>query len=232
MQISFPLIGFAAESGSGKTTLLLKLIPLLKARGLRVALIKRAHPEFDIDKPGKDSYELRKAGAEQVLVGSDRRWALVVENNIPKEPSLSDLVARLHLESLDLVIVEGFKLAPIPKIEVYRPSLGHPMLAATDPHVVALATDSIESVKIDIPVFDLNRPEMIAEFIVQRFATPGIDEPFILPLSTESRGTIEVSHRRSCQTVAGRSNANVRKTTPAEIAYPPLPNNPTGNQPP
>ena len=175
MQFPVPLIGFAAKSGSGKTTLLLKLIPLLKARGLRVALIKRAHHEFDIDKPGKDSFELRKAGADQVLVGSDRRWALIVENDIPKEPSLSDLVSNLHSESIDLVIVEGFKLAAIPKIEVYRPSLGHPLLAADDPHVVAIATDAPESVQIEIPVFDIKRPAMIAEFIWTRFVVPGID---------------------------------------------------------
>lgn len=205
MQIPVPLIGFAAKSGSGKTTLLLKVIPLLKARGLRVALIKRAHHEFDIDKPGKDSYELRKAGADQVLIGSDRRWALVVETNIAREPSLTDLVSRLHSESLDIVIVEGFKLAPIPKIEVYRPSLGHPMLAATDSHVIAIATDAPESMRVAIPVFDLNCPEMIAEFIMQRLAAPRIAEAPMLPLAPENvnQTAVEAPSRRIWRSLAG-----------------------------
>ena len=96
-------------------------------------LIKRPHHTFDTDKPGKDSYELRKAGASQVLVGSDHRWALVVENDAPKEPTLTDLLDKLYWDALDLVIVEGFKKAPIPKIEIHRPSLGQPLLAIPTP---------------------------------------------------------------------------------------------------
>lgn len=181
MQTPFPLVGLAAGSGTGKTTLLLKVIPLLRARGLRVALIKRAHHTFDTDKPGKDSYELRKAGASQVLVGSDHRWALVVENDAPKEPTLIDLLERLRPEALDFVIVEGFKSAPIPKIEIHRPSLGQPLLAAADPYIIAVATDVLESVQIGIPVLDLNRPEEITEFICQRFLAPRVAGLFAIP---------------------------------------------------
>jgi len=172
MQIPFPLVGLAAGTGAGKTTLLVQVIPRLKARGLRVALIKRAHHTFDTDKPGKDSFELRKAGASQVLVGSDRRWALVVENDAPREPTLQEMVEKLSPEALDLVIVEGFKSAPIPKIEIHRPSLGRPLLAASDPHIIAVATDVPGSLRIGIPVLDLNRPEDIAEFIFGRFIAP------------------------------------------------------------
>ncbi len=172
MDTPFALVGLAAGSGTGKTTLLVKVIPLLKARGVRVALIKRAHHSFDTDKPGKDSYELRKAGASQVLVGSDHRWALVVENDEPEDPTLPDLLQKLHRDGLDLVIVEGFKQAPIPKIEIHRPSLGQPLLATADPHIVAVATDDADSVRIGIPVLDLNCPEEIAEFICRRFLAP------------------------------------------------------------
>ena len=181
MHTPFPLVGLAASSGSGKTTLLIKVIPLLKARGWRVALIKRAHHTFDTDKPGKDSYELRKAGASQVLVGSDHRWALVVENDAPKEPTLTDLLDKLYWDALDLVIVEGFKKAPIPKIEIHRPSLRQPLLATHDPYIIAVATDVSDSLKIAIPVLDLNRPEDIVEFICQRFLAPTIAGVLTVP---------------------------------------------------
>lgn len=166
-RISLPVIGFAAISGTGKTTLLLKLIPLLGERGLRVGLIKRAHHSFDTDKPGKDSYELRKAGASQVLVASDRRWALVVEKDQPIEPDPLDLIRKLHADALDLILIEGFKGSPLPKIELHRPVLGHPLLAATDPYIVAVATDEPQRIHVDLPILDLNDPWDIAEFIVR-----------------------------------------------------------------
>lgn len=164
-----PVVGFAALSGSGKTTLLVKVIPLLRARGVRVGLIKRAHHSFDADVPGKDSYELRRAGASRVLIGSERRWALVVENEPPEPPTLAMLLRELRPESLDLVIVEGFKGDPIPKIEVHRPRLGHPLLAAGDPHIVAVATDDPEFVSVALPLLDLNRPDEVADFVCLRF---------------------------------------------------------------
>lgn len=169
MRRRVPVVGLAAVSGTGKTTLLLKMIPLLRARGARVGLIKRAHHTFDTDKPGKDSYELRKAGAAQVLIGSDHRWALVVENEAPAPPTLEGLLARLPTERLDLVIVEGFKADPIPKIEIHRPSLGHPLLAASDANVIAVATDEPETLRLGIPVLDLNWAEDVAAFVGERF---------------------------------------------------------------
>jgi molybdopterin-guanine dinucleotide biosynthesis protein B len=165
-----PLIGFAAVSGTGKTTLLLKLIPVLTGRGLRVGLVKRAHHSFDTDKPGKDSYELRKAGASQVLIGSNRRWALVVETQQHAEPDPFDLIARLHTESLDLILLEGFKASPLPKIELHRPALGHPLLVATDPYIIAVATDEPQRLRVDVPILDLNDPENIADFIFRHMS--------------------------------------------------------------
>jgi molybdopterin-guanine dinucleotide biosynthesis protein B len=152
-----PVIGIAAISGTGKTTLLLRLIPL-----------KRAHHTFDTDKPGKDSYELRKAGAAQVLVGSSQRWALIVENETGIEPEVDEFLRNMRTDLLDLVIVEGFKAAPIPKIELHRPSLGHPLLAANDHYVIAVATDDARAVNANVPLLDMNRPEDIASFIVER----------------------------------------------------------------
>ena len=164
-----PILGFAAISGTGKTTLLLRLIPLLRTRGLRIGLIKRAHHSFDTDVPGKDSYALRKAGASRVLVGSDHRWALVVENDPPREPTIADMLSGICAGDLDLVLVEGFKSAPIPKIEIHRPRLGHPLLAVDDPYVIAVATDNPEFVMVDRPLLDLNRPEQVAQFIHRWF---------------------------------------------------------------
>jgi len=161
-----PVLGFAAFSGTGKTTLLIRLIPFLEQRGVRVAMVKHAHHDFDIDKPGKDSYELRKAGARQVLVASDRRSALITEYAEPKEPRLEDLVAQLALESVDLVLVEGFRHVPFSKIELYRPSLQQPLLCREDTSIIAVATDF--PVTTDpLPRLDLNSTAMIGEFILE-----------------------------------------------------------------
>lgn len=164
-----PVLGFcAAASGAGKTTLLVALIPALKQRGLRVSVIKHAHHDFDIDQPGKDSYRLRHAGAVQTLVGSSRRWALMTElSQVPggsAEPDLTELLAQLDISWVDLVIVEGFKTAVIPKIEVHRPNMGLPLLAATDRHIVAIASDA--PVESSLPVLDLNDAEAVTDFLV------------------------------------------------------------------
>ncbi len=133
------LIGLAGWSGAGKTTLLTRLIPELAARGVGVSTIKHAHHAFDVDRPGKDSYEHRAAGARQVLVASANRWALMTELRGAPEPPLPDLLRQLS--PVDLVIVEGFKRDRHPKIEVHRAANGKPWLHPDDPAIVAAATD-------------------------------------------------------------------------------------------
>jgi molybdopterin-guanine dinucleotide biosynthesis protein B len=162
-----PLLGICAYSGTGKTTLLRRLIPLLKQEGLRLALLKHAHHSFDIDHPGKDSYELRKAGADQVLIASRHRMALIKECFASaREPRLSDLLPCVDTRDLDLILAEGFKHEPIPKIELYRPSLGRPLIHAADPDVIAVAADAPFPLARDLPVLDLNRPEEILGFVL------------------------------------------------------------------
>ena len=160
-----PVVGFAAYSGAGKTTLLKKLLPLLTARGIRVGMIKHAHHSFDIDRPGKDSYELRQAGACQMLVASARREALMIEKAEAGEPDLERLIARLDQDALDLVLVEGFKNVPFPKIEVFRATVGKPAIYPSDDTVVAIATDGELPIHSDLPVLDINNPESVAAFV-------------------------------------------------------------------
>lgn len=154
--------GFAGWSGSGKTTLIEKVLPLLVKRGLRVALIKHAHHTFDVDHPGKDSYRHRHAGAGEVLVTSSRRWVLMHELRGAQEPSFDEQVK--HLSPCDLLIVEGFKFAPIPKMEVWRAETGEALLHPNDPHIVAVASDA--RVETKLPLLDLNDHEGVAAFVV------------------------------------------------------------------
>lgn len=172
-----PVIGFAAYSGTGKTTLLEQLLPLLRERGLRIGVIKHAHHHFDIDHPGKDSHRLRQAGAQQMLIASRRRRALITETpDAATDPDLDELLAALDLTRLELVLVEGFRHVPFAKIELHRPSLGHPLLAATDTSIIAIATDApfarntAQPVR-ELPRLDLNRPAAIAAFILARFVS-------------------------------------------------------------
>ena len=160
-----PLLGFAAYSGTGKTTLLERLIPLLRTEGLRIGLIKQTHHDFEIDQPGKDSYRLRKAGAVQTLLASRHRWALIGENEEAREPSLEELVQRLDHSGLDLILVEGFKHEPFPKIELHRPELGRAPLHSDDDTIIAVACDQAIETVCGIPRLDLNDPEQIAQFI-------------------------------------------------------------------
>ena len=157
------IFGFAGFSGSGKTTLIEQLIPLFVARGLRVSLIKHAHHSFDVDQPGKDSYRHRHAGASEVLITSSRRWVLMHELRGEAEPSMDEIIG--HMTPCDLLLVEGFKRAAIPKLEIYRRAVGEPMLHLHDPHIVAVATD--EPLDIHVPVLDLNKPELVAEFVLK-----------------------------------------------------------------
>ena len=164
-----PIVGFAAWSGTGKTTLLINLIRIFRQQEFRVGVVKHAHHSFEIDYPGKDSYELRKAGAGQVLIGSKKRWALIAENPGSSDPGLKDYLCRLEPEYLDLILVEGFKPESIPKIELHRPSLGKELLFPGDNSIIAIASDSDIGVETALPVLDLNRAGDIAEFIIQRF---------------------------------------------------------------
>ncbi len=162
-----PILGFVAYSGTGKTSLLLNIIPLLKAKGLRIGMIKHSHhKKFDIDHPGKDSYRLRKAGAEQMLVASRKRWALMVEleNEELEEPNLAQLLTKLNQNELDLILVEGFKHENYPKIEVHRPSLNRPLFHKDD-SIIAIACDAPLSEATDLPVLDMNQPEQVVKFI-------------------------------------------------------------------
>jgi len=160
------IIGFAGFSGSGKTTLLEKVIPLLKAQGLRIAVIKHAHHKFDIDKPGKDSFRHREAGAGEVMVVSGFRWALMHELLDEAEPSLEDLCKRLS--PCDLVLVEGYKYSGMPKIEVHRSETKHPHLYQDDANVIALASD--QQIEISLPQLDINHPQQVADFILNYFS--------------------------------------------------------------
>jgi len=160
-----PVIGFAAWSGTGKTTLLRQIIPWFKARGLRVAVIKATHHDFEIDQPGKDSYELRKAGAVQTLLVSSRRTALITEHENPTGPDLAQVLASLDAQHADLVLVEGFKQVPFPKIELHRPALGKPLLYPQDPSIVAIATDAPLPEKPAIPRLDLNDIAGVGGFV-------------------------------------------------------------------
>jgi molybdopterin-guanine dinucleotide biosynthesis adapter protein len=172
-----PMLGIAAWSGTGKTTLLRALMPRLRARGLRVGIVKHAHHDFDIDVPGKDSYELRRAGAAQVLVGSRKRWALIVETDLERDPSLAEMLAHMSADALDLILIEGLKNEPIPKLELHRPSMGRPLLCATDPHVIAVATDATVQGHGNLPVIDLNDIDAIGAFIIDFTIRRGNEQP-------------------------------------------------------
>jgi molybdopterin-guanine dinucleotide biosynthesis protein B len=157
------IFGFAGYSGSGKTTLIEKLIPLFVRRGLKVSLIKHAHHTFDVDQPGKDSFRHRHAGCTEVLVTSSRRWALMHELRGAPEPTLKEQIERLS--PCDLLLVEGFKHEPIPKLEVYRAEVGEAMIHPHDSNIVAIASDA--KVDSQLPQLDLNAPEAIAAFVLK-----------------------------------------------------------------
>ena len=155
------IFGIAGYSGSGKTTLIERLVPLLTAEGLRVSLIKHAHHSFDVDQPGKDSYRHRHAGCSEVLVASSVRWALMHELRAAPEPTLPELIK--HMSPCDLLLIEGFKREPIPKLEVYRSSIGEPLLFGQDGDIVAIAAD--QRVETRLPQFNLDDVTAIATFI-------------------------------------------------------------------
>lgn len=159
-----PVLAIAAWSGTGKTSLLKKLIPALYARGIRTGVIKHTHHNMDIDKPGKDSYELRHAGAAQTMVASTQRWALMTETPEKDTLDLNYLVSRMDHSALDLVLVEGFKHESVAKILLFRQGTGHGVDELTlDQDVIAVASDV--SLTIQMPVLNLNDTDEIADFI-------------------------------------------------------------------
>ncbi len=162
------LLGFAAYSGTGKTTLLLKLIPELKQRGLRVAVIKHAHHNFDMDTPGKDSYELRKAGAAPMLICSSVRTVITIENEIEAEPTLQQILTHIPADSVDIILVEGFKKWPFNKIELHREATGKPLMYPDDTNIIAVAHNN-DNPLIDtgLPQLDIDNVNEIADFVIR-----------------------------------------------------------------
>ena len=157
------VFGLAGWSGSGKTTLLTALIPELVSRGITVSTLKHAHHTFDVDHPGKDSWRHRQAGAREVMISSQNRWALMHELRGAAEPTFEELVRRMS--PVDLLLVEGFKHHPHPKMEVYRPSLGKPLLHPEDPLVVAIASDEVLP-ELRLPWLPLSDISAVATFIL------------------------------------------------------------------
>ncbi len=157
------IFGFAGYSGSGKTTLIEKLVPLFTQRGLTVSLIKHTHHTFDVDTPGKDTYRHRHAGCSEVLASSSRRWVLMHELRGAPQPNLQEQIQRLS--PCDLVLIEGFKYEPIPKMEIHRAEVGEPLLHPHDENIVAIASD--QRLETRLLQFDLNDPATIADFVLK-----------------------------------------------------------------
>lgn len=164
MQIpTIPILGFAAYSGTGKTTLLEAILPKIKDRGVRIAVLKHAHHDFDLDTPGKDSYRLRKAGADQMLVASGKRHVLFTETP-DEEEKFEYLLNMFDHEKLDLILVEGCKTLSFPKIELHREVVGKPWLYDQDDSIIAIAADV--KVQSELPQLDINDIDGIAEFVI------------------------------------------------------------------
>ncbi len=165
-----PFFGLAGWSGSGKTTLCTKLIENFTKIGIKVGTLKHAHHKFELDKPGKDSFNLRKAGSRPMIISSKERFALIQENDNNEEKSLFQMLemfAKDPIQKCDLIIVEGFKNEPIPKIEVYRKVIGKPELYKEDNNIFAIATDTI--INASIPILDLNKVNSISDYILKKF---------------------------------------------------------------
>ena len=157
------IFGLAGWSGSGKTTLATRLLPALIRHGVSVSTLKHAHHDFDVDQEGKDSWRHRQAGAHEVMVASDRRWALMRELRGAPEPTMDEILR--HMSPVDLVLVEGYKRGPHPKLEVYRAALGKTLLADEDETIVAIASD-MPVPGVCLPFFDLDDIEAIASFVI------------------------------------------------------------------
>ena len=161
------IIGFAAFSGTGKTTLIKKIVSILSEKKYTVSVIKHAHHNFDLDQPGKDSYEIRKSGAENILISSEKRWALIHENKNNQELTLENLLDILENIESDIILVEGFKKENFPKIELYRKEIGKDLLFYNDKNIVAFATDADINIEGNIEKLDINNPQQIVDYIIK-----------------------------------------------------------------
>ena len=161
-----PIVGFSAPSGTGKTTLLRAVLVLLRERGLRVGVIKQARDDFDVDVPGTDSFELRRAGIEATVIASDRQSALICERPESIDPELSSLLPEFAMDDVDLILVEGFSDQPFPKIELFR-GQDQPRYLK-DPWIIALATDCKLPYEPPIPLLEINDPAAVADFLAAR----------------------------------------------------------------
>jgi molybdopterin-guanine dinucleotide biosynthesis protein B len=160
------VFGFAGYSGSGKTTVIENVIPVLVGRGIRVSLVKHAHHAFDVDQPGKDSFRHREAGASEVMLTSAKRWILMHENVDQPEPELPEQLR--HMSPCDIVLIEGFKKQPIPKLEIHRKAHGVPFLFGDDPYIVGIATD--ERLDTELPQFGLDDYAALSTFVLEMAA--------------------------------------------------------------
>lgn len=161
--MSLPILAIVGWSGTGKTTLLQQVIPILGDKGIRAGLIKHTHHQMDVDTPGKDSYLLRKAGASQVILASSERWALMCETPEKQSINLPYLLSRMDHATLEVVLVEGFKDEPVPKIVLWRAGIKGGIEERLDEQVIAVASD--QKLTLNVPVLDINRPDSVADFI-------------------------------------------------------------------
>lgn len=193
LKFHLPIMGFAAYSGTGKTTLLSKVIPLLTAKSYRIGVIKHTHHNIDIDKPGKDSHTLRKAGAVQTIIASRNRTAMVIEKpEAISEPKLQDALTNFQTDALDIVLVEGFKSAKFLKIELHREALAKPYLYPEDENIIAIATDYQLATDALIDHLDINQPQQIADYIEQKLLEthPSIKTKALTKAKNTSSNTI------------------------------------------